>query len=147
MKQARTYIWIFATLFAVTFSACGSGGQETAAPEPATPRQSEVNIEDIQNQVKKVFADSNESVVNITSIVMTPTIFEEPVPQQGVGTGFVWDDEGHIVTNYHVVQEAETVTVSFGEGKMLEAELIGHDRFTDLAVLTVESDNIPDPLP
>lgn len=106
-----------------------------------------MTIENIQNQVEQVFTDSHEAVVNITSTVVTPNIFNQPVPQQGVGTGFVWDDEGHIVTNYHVVQDAETVTVSFGKEEMLEAELIGHDRFTDLAVLTVQSDNLPDPLP
>ena len=146
MKLSRTYITILAALFAVAFSACGNGEQETEAQKAAGKQQTEVTIENIQNQVEMVFTDSHQSVVNITSTVMNATIFDQAVPQQGVGSGFVWDDQGHIVTNYHVVQDARAVTVSFGQGEMLEAELVGHDLFTDLAVLKVETDDLPDPL-
>lgn len=96
--------------------------------------------------MEKIFADSHQSVVNITSTVVTPNMFNQPVPQQGAGSGFVWDEEGHIVTNFHVVQNAESITVSFGNDEMLEAELVGSDLFTDLAVLEVEKDNLPPPL-
>jgi S1-C subfamily serine protease len=137
---------ILATFAAITFAACGNGEQEGASQEEVPRQQTEVTIENIQNQVEAVFTDTHRSVVNITSTVMTPSIFEQPMPQQGVGTGFVWDDQGHIVTNYHVVQQAETVTVSFGQEEMLEAELIGHDLFTDLAVIKVDTENLPGPL-
>jgi len=58
--------------------------------------------------------------------------------RQGEGSGFVWDTEGHIVTNYHVVQDAETVRVIFADGASLEAEVIGSDADADLAVLEVK---------
>ena len=58
--------------------------------------------------------------------------------RQGEGSGFVWDTEGHIVTNYHVVEEAETVRVIFANGASLEAEVIGSDADADLAVLEVK---------
>lgn len=146
MRHFRSYIVILATFAAITFAACGNGEQEGASQEEVPRQQTEVTIENIQNQVEAVFTDTHRSVVNITSTVMTPSIFEQPMPQQGVGTGFVWDDQGHIVTNYHVVQQAETVTVSFGQEEMLEAELIGHDLFTDLAVIKVDTENLPGPL-
>ncbi len=66
----------------------------------------------------------------------------EPPPQdfyrQGTGSGFVWDTEGHIVTNYHVVQGAEKVEVTFLDGTTVLAEIVGSDPDSDLAVLRVD---------
>lgn len=75
-----------------------------------------------------------------------PDLFPEPdMPnqpeeffQEGFGSGFVWDKEGHIVSNYHVVQDAEDITVTFSDGTMEDATLIGHDQDSDLAVLKVD---------
>ncbi len=58
--------------------------------------------------------------------------------RQGEGSGFVWDEQGHIVTNYHVVQDAEKVEVSFLDGATLPAEVVGSDPDSDLAVLRVD---------
>jgi S1-C subfamily serine protease len=60
--------------------------------------------------------------------------------RQGQGSGFVWDNQGHIVTNYHVVEGAETVKVIFYDESSTEAEVIGTDPDADLAVLKV---NLP----
>ena len=60
--------------------------------------------------------------------------------RQGEGSGFVWDKEGHIVTNYHVVEDADKVKVIFADGGSAEAEVIGTDPDADLAVLKV---NLP----
>jgi len=69
--------------------------------------------------------------------------FEWPTPPQdfyrrGTGSGFVWDDQGHIVTNYHVVEGAEKVEVTFIDGTTLLAEVVGSDADSDLAVLKVD---------
>jgi len=58
--------------------------------------------------------------------------------RQGEGSGFVWDTDGHIVTNYHVVQGAEKVEVTFLDGTTAPAEVIGTDPDSDLAVLQVD---------
>ena len=58
--------------------------------------------------------------------------------RQGEGSGFVWDSDGNIVTNFHVVQEASRVTVLFSDGTEVEAEVLGSDPDSDLAVLKVE---------
>jgi S1-C subfamily serine protease len=60
--------------------------------------------------------------------------------RQGEGSGFVWDQDGHIVTNYHVVEDAEAVKVIFAGGGSAEAEVIGADPNADVAVLKV---NLP----
>ena len=54
------------------------------------------------------------------------------------GTGFLWDDQGHIVTNYHVVQDADQVTVVFADDTEVQAEILGGDPDSDLAVLKVD---------
>ena len=56
----------------------------------------------------------------------------------GLGTGFVWDEEGHIVTNFHVVQSATDLEVDFPSGFKTRAEVIGQDPDTDLAVLDLD---------
>lgn len=56
----------------------------------------------------------------------------------GSGTGFVWDDEGHIVTNYHVIENAVEVTVTYHDGIVRDAVVVGEDPDSDLAVLEVE---------
>jgi len=58
--------------------------------------------------------------------------------RQGEGSGFVWDEEGHIVTNYHVIQNAEKVEVTFLDGTATPADVVGADPDSDLAVLKVE---------
>ena len=64
----------------------------------------------------------------------------QQMPQaRGLGSGFVWDKQGHIVTNNHVVDGAEKVTVTFADGLTLEAEVIGRDPESDLAVIKVDA--------
>ena len=64
--------------------------------------------------------------------------FPEEFFQQGEGSGFVWDDQGHVVTNNHVVLGAERVTVVFADRTEIEARVIGTDPDSDLAVLELE---------
>jgi 2-alkenal reductase len=57
---------------------------------------------------------------------------------EGAGSGFVWDNQGHIITNYHVIQAAEKVEVRFQDGTVVLADVIGTDPDSDLAVLEVD---------
>jgi S1-C subfamily serine protease len=70
--------------------------------------------------------------------------FGQDIPQmpqfrQGLGSGFVWDTEGHIVTNNHVVEGADEITVTFADGSSAPAELVGADPDSDLAVIKIDS--------
>ena len=62
----------------------------------------------------------------------------DPFQPEGSGSGFVWDEEGHIVTNHHVVTSADAVRVGFSDGTNVEAEILGTDPDSDLAVLKVD---------
>ncbi|CAI8039748.1 Probable periplasmic serine endoprotease DegP-like [Geodia barretti] len=75
----------------------------------------------------------------------TPDLEPGPmVPSGGIGSGFIIDADGHIVTSNHVIAGAETVTVILDDGTRLGAEIVGQDTRTDLALLRVETD---EPLP
>jgi S1-C subfamily serine protease len=82
--------------------------------------------------------------VSVTDMVQSENPFFR-VPQQeqqrGLGSGFVIDKAGHIVTNFHVVEGADEVEVSFSNGEELTADIVGSDPFTDIAVLRVDADS------
>lgn len=62
---------------------------------------------------------------------------------RGIGSGFVIDATGQILTNAHVVNDADTVTVSFQDGRILEGKVLGKDPVTDVAVIQVQAENLP----
>jgi len=70
----------------------------------------------------------------------------QPIPTEGSGSGFLIDAAGHIVTNYHVVAGADLVTVAFAGVQCCEAQVVGTDSSTDLAVLRVKRSDLPIPL-
>jgi S1-C subfamily serine protease len=121
----------------------------TTFAEPAS--QSEDILATFENALIDVYQRSLPSVVDIevTQRVASGTVNQfgfgsgqppEGFLRQGEGSGFVWDADGHIITNYHVVENTETVKVSFANGASAGAEVIGTDPDADLAVLKV---NLP----
>jgi len=123
-----------------------TAGQRVTAPAPpATEVQALADPSVLEKKIARVYESSARSVLNVTSRIVTTNIFNMSIPQQGTGSGFVWDDRGHVVTNYHLVRNAEKVLVSAGEEQTLPAEIIGTDPSTDLAVLKVD-DGLPPPL-
>jgi serine protease Do len=79
------------------------------------------------------------AVVNINTQVQVQTFFGA-VPQEGAGSGVIVRRDGLILTNFHVVQGAQEITVTLLTGKKLRGQVVGSDRFTDLAVIRVESE-------
>lgn len=82
------------------------------------------------------------SVVNITSRTVEFDFFYGEVPQQGQGSGFVIDKQGHILTNYHVVQGAQQVEVTFSDRKKYKAQIVGTDPSHDLAIIQIKGANM-----
>ncbi|HMH01450.1 MAG TPA: trypsin-like peptidase domain-containing protein [Terriglobales bacterium] len=83
------------------------------------------------------------SIVNITSRAVAYDFFYGLVPQEGQGSGFVIDKEGHILTNYHVIADARQVKVTLHNGSSYPATVIGTDRAHDLAVIQIKAPNLP----
>jgi S1-C subfamily serine protease len=97
-----------------------------------------------QNNVS-VYKKNIPSVVNVTSRVMTFDFFYGPVPQDGQGSGFVIDKDGHILTNYHVIENARQVEVTLHNRKKYKATVVGTDQAHDLAVIQIKG--APDLVP
>jgi serine protease Do len=94
-----------------------------------------INEETIINALEKV----SKNVVNIASVRMVTDQLFRVFPVEGVGSGIIIDNQGHILTNYHVVDHARRLKVTLNDGKTFNAKVIGTDKLTDLAVLQIEN--------
>ena len=94
-----------------------------------------------QNNIS-VYKRNIPSVVNVTSRAMTFDFFYGLVPQEGQGSGFVIDKDGHILTNYHVIADARQVEVTLHNRKKYKATVIGTDPPHDLAVIQIKAPDL-----
>jgi S1-C subfamily serine protease len=121
-----------------------------AAPIAAPVIQTDAPASDLlaafEGTLETIYTTVNPSVVNIQVAIpvdqsaLFPFLLQPQTPQyeQATGSGFVWDEQGHIVTNNHVVDGAETIEVTFADGTIVPAELVGADPDSDLAVIKVD---------
>jgi len=108
---------------------------ETSIAEQST------EIHDLKNQLEII------EVIDQTSLMPWPTIYNQLKDSVvliqtdlGLGSGFMYDSKGHIVTNHHVIQGANTIQVTFLDGNITSATLVGMDIYSDLAVIKVDPD-------
>ncbi len=92
--------------------------------------------------VEEVAADLGPSVVqvNVEAVQTTP---RGPQEGRGLGSGVIYREDGYIITNSHVVQNATQVNVAFADGSVEEGEVVGTDPYTEIAVIEVDRDNLP----
>src|SRR4051812_12824686 len=88
--------------------------------------------------VNAIYREAAPGVVQVTSSVVTQTIFGT---QRGeaLGSGFVMDKDGHVITNFHVIQGAQHVFVNFSRNDRIEARVVGSDPSTDVALLAIDA--------
>lgn len=111
----------------------------TSYTEQVTP-----NVLYDENKVISLYENSIPSVVKIIVELESNGDFSSTFPHGSQGSGFIIDDQGHIITNNHVVEDAANVTVVLYDDRHLEAEVIGTDRESDIALLQVGRDMIGD---
>ncbi len=127
--------------------------QTTTSPNSVTPKNvtasqkqasahsaAQLTPEELANM--RVYQTANASVVSITtSMVRYDSVFGLPVggESEGAGSGAVLDRQGHIITNYHVVEDANEITVTFANNKTYIAKLVGADAEYDIAVLKIDA--------
>ena len=131
-------VMLLMVLAAVLFRYRGAIHNDLLNPE-AGPRAvtARGTVSDIEQTQIDIYRSASPSVVHIiTSIAVQqgPNLLEMP---RGSGTGVVWDEAGYIVTNFHVIQGAETATVTLADNSSHPASLVGIDPTTDLAVLKI----------
>ena len=115
----------------------------TATPLPEAVM---AQLDAADQAVANVYQRVAQSVVHITSRSTMMDFWRGLVPQEGSGSGFILDTEGHIVTNWHVVSDAEEVEVILAGGNTYPATLVGADNYYDLAVLKIDADQPLAPL-
>jgi S1-C subfamily serine protease len=112
----------------------------TPLPTLAPPPANALEIFDAQeNAITSIYQQAEPSVVHITSLSQVTDFFRGVVPQEGTGSGFVYDTQGHIVTNNHVIAGAQQISVVLADGTVLPAKVTGADQYYDLAVLEVDA--------
>jgi len=94
-----------------------------------------------QNNIS-VYHKNIGSVVNVTSRVVAFDFFEGLVPQTGQGSGFIIDREGHVLTNFHVIEDARQVEVTLHNRKKYRATVVGTDRSHDLAIIQIKAPDL-----
>jgi S1-C subfamily serine protease len=120
----------------------------TSTPVPPAPAPAEENpvalidafgLDFAERRNIEVYQRVSPAVVNVSTQVLRRGFFFEIIPEEGAGSGFVIDKEGHILTNYHVIRNAQQIEVTFIDETTLPAELVGADPRNDIAVLKVEA--------
>lgn len=99
----------------------------------------EIGLDLAERRVIDVYDRVSPAVVSISTRVLRRSFFFDAVPEEGAGTGFVIDDEGRILTNFHVIDGAERIEVYFGDDVVYPAEVVGRDARNDIAVIKVDA--------
>ncbi len=152
---APTFVSLFLLIGTMACSSTTApSSQATAAPSPtvgptaqatsSTATSAQANpsasfVTAIQQVAQKV----KPAIVQITSTQQSLSAFGQTVPATGVGSGVIYDSQGHILTNDHVVSGATSLSVSLPDGRSFPAKLVGGDPQTDLAVVQIQGTNLP----
>ena len=109
-------------------------GSVTALQAPAPTE----NLDAIEEENVRIYKQASPAVANIVTRAVQYDFFFNAVPIEGAGSGFVIDTDGHILTNYHVVQGAQTIEVILGDESHYKAKYIGADTRNDIALIQID---------
>jgi S1-C subfamily serine protease len=151
--RTRTAAIVAALLGAALVGAAAGAGTYALLADGGTTVVRQVTVQGSQPasesklSVSDIYDLAYKGVVEITATGATSAPFGDQEQQQAQGSGWVYDTEGHIVTNQHVIANASSISVHFWNGATYRATLVGSDRSTDLAVIKVDAPaSLLDPL-
>jgi serine protease Do len=161
--EVRHYLWFIPLVVVLFVGLAGCSTADAASPTATTetmpvdavstgtpPVSMQASAPDLlaayEGTLEDIYTTVNPSVVYIqVSVPVDQSVVfpfqlqpQTPQYQQASGSGFVWDQQGHIVTNNHVVENANTIEVTFADGTIAPAEVVGADPDSDLAVVKVD---------
>ncbi|MBN1965556.1 MAG: trypsin-like peptidase domain-containing protein [Anaerolineae bacterium] len=146
-------LWLLTLSLAFGFGALGTQPGEVVASPPLEPTAtlappSEDTLALLQAEeslITYLYQAVSPSVVHITNRAYVQNFYRDIEPQEGTGSGFIYDTEGRIVTNYHVIEGADEIEVLFADGTSLPATVVGVDDYYDLAVIQVDASKVTAP--
>ncbi|WP_238988846.1 S1C family serine protease [Calorimonas adulescens] len=121
----------------VTYAVPRNYDSAVAATDVTIPEDS------VSDLISSVAEKVSPAVVSVSNMALVNSNFQIKYVEQGSGTGVIFDKNGYIVTNNHVVEGAKRIEVGLTNGKKVVAKLIGTDSKTDLAVLKIDETNLP----
>jgi S1-C subfamily serine protease len=114
-------------------SGSSGGGAANVAHDGSLTEEEALNV--------RIYRQASPAVANILTKATEYDFFMDPVPVEGAGSGFVIDPRGYILTNFHVVQEAQSIEVVLGDQTRYPAKFIGADQRNDVALVKVDPKN------
>lgn len=154
MESRRIAVSLSIALAAGLLPSAASGFQQMQPTGKLLPTGAAASdLERISNGFAEIAERVKPSVVSIKSMAINEEMNAElrrmfgdrdfqPIPVSGTGSGVIFDPAGYIVTNNHVVEDADVVRVTLADGRELEAEVVGTDSMTDLAVIRIDGNNL-----
>lgn len=148
-KRQNLIAGLMVAMSVISFSGCSAGSADNSGSSSASAQQaaSTAELSDARNTPAVRAAKAvGPAVVGITNKAVARDWFNNPVETEGVGSGVVFKNEGgksYIVTNNHVISGAREIIVSMPDGKTFKGKLVGADEMTDLAVVRVDSGELP----
>jgi S1-C subfamily serine protease len=109
-----------------------------ALPAGLPADEGPTTLDPTEAQNVRIYKQASPAIANIVTRAVQYDFFFDAVPVEGAGSGFVIDTDGHILTNYHVVQGAETIEVTLGDQSRYKAKYIGADTRNDIALLQID---------
>jgi S1-C subfamily serine protease len=95
-----------------------------------------------EEDIVKVIDKASRSVVNINTLKVFHDFFYQVVPVKGMGSGFIIDERGYVLTNHHVIADAERIAVTLTDGRVFEGKLVGTCRSEDVAVIKIDGEDL-----
>ena len=135
------FVIVLAFIFGKDILFKDNGDSDNIKYGSARPIVARGNLAEDEKSTIELYNQSRQGVVNITTLANRKTGINLNIQQmpEGTGSGFVWDDAGHIVTNFHVIQNADAAQITFADQSVFQARLVGYFADKDLAVLKVDA--------
>ena len=152
-SKYQKYLW-FIFIFSSVSLFSNWDGRLLPLRTPPSAEAFETNLPEVHSEARAVIISPDEkintevfekihpAVVNIATVTLSMNFWLEVIPNEGQGSGFIIDREGHILTNNHVVANARKLTVTMADGTKIPASLVGRDRASDLAVLKIPPQHV-----
>ena len=135
------FVLVLAFIFGTDILFKDNGDSDNIKYGSARPIVARGNLAEDEKSTIELYNQSRQGVVNITTLANRKSGINLNIQQmpEGTGSGFVWDDAGHIVTNFHVIQNADSAQITFADQSVFQARLVGFFADKDLAVLKVDA--------